>query len=38
MTSALLTLDDTVEFFNLVLGDKLTAEEKRDLVAFLRAL
>ena len=34
----LLTLDDTVEFFNLVLGDKLTAEEKRDLVAFLRAL
>src|ERR1700719_2642011 len=34
----LLTLDDTVEFFNLVLGDKLTAEEKHDLVAFLRAL
>src|SRR5271156_1795209 len=34
----LLTLDDTVEFFNLVLGDKLTAEEKRDLVAFMRAL
>jgi cytochrome c peroxidase len=34
----LLTLDDAVEFFNLVLGDKLTAEEKRDLVAFLRAL
>jgi cytochrome c peroxidase len=34
----LLTLDDTVEFFNLVLGDKLTAEEKKDLVAFLRAL
>jgi len=34
----LLTLEDTVEFFNLVLGDKLTAEEKRDLVAFLRAL
>jgi cytochrome c peroxidase len=34
----LLTLDDTVEFFNLVLGDKLTAEEKRDLVAFLQAL
>ena len=34
----LLTLDDTVEFFNLVLGTKLTAEEKRDLVAFLRAL
>jgi len=25
----LLTLDDTVEFFNLVLGDKLTAQETR---------
>src|SRR5712664_1054661 len=34
----LLTLDDTVEFFNLVLGTKLTGEEKRDLVAFLRTL
>jgi cytochrome c peroxidase len=34
----LLTLDDTVEFFNLVLGDKLTAQEKQDLVAFMRAL
>lgn len=34
----LLTLDDTVEFFNLVLGLKLTAEEKQDLVAFMRAL
>jgi cytochrome c peroxidase len=34
----LLTLDDTVEFFNLVLGDKLTAEEKKDLVAFMRTL
>ena len=34
----LLTLDDTVEFFNLVLNDKLTAEEKQDLVAFLRTL
>jgi cytochrome c peroxidase len=34
----LLTLDDTVEFFNLVLGDKLTEQEKQDLVAFLRAL
>jgi hypothetical protein len=31
----LLTLDDTVEFFNLVLGTKLTSDEKRDLVAFL---
>jgi cytochrome c peroxidase len=34
----LLTLDDTVEFFNLVLGTKLTAEEKRDLVAYLLTL
>ena len=34
----LLTLDDTVEFFNLVLGTKLTEEEKHDLVSFLRTL
>jgi cytochrome c peroxidase len=34
----LLTLDDTVEFFNLVLGTKLTQPEKQDLVQFLRAL
>ena len=34
----LLTLEDTVEFFNLVLERKLTGEEKADLVAFLRAL
>lgn len=34
----LLTLEDTVEFFNLVLGTKLTEEEKADIVAFLRAL
>ena len=34
----LLTLDDTVEFFNLVLEVKLTVEEKRALVAFLRQL
>jgi len=34
----LLTLEDTVEFFNLVLETKLTAEEKADLVAFLRCL
>jgi cytochrome c peroxidase len=34
----LLTLDDTVEFFNLILGDKLTSQEKQDLVAFLRTL
>jgi cytochrome c peroxidase len=34
----LLTIEDTVEFFNLVLATKLTAEEKQDLVAFLRTL
>ncbi len=34
----LLTLDDTVEYFNLVLGTKLTEKEKRDLVAFMRTL
>ncbi|TWT14879.1 cytochrome B6 [Reyranella sp. CPCC 100927] len=34
----LLTLDDTVEFFNLVLELKLTQPEKTDLLAFLRAL
>jgi cytochrome c peroxidase len=34
----LLTLDDTVEFFNLVIGAKLTTQEKHDLVAFLRTL
>ncbi len=34
----LLTLDDTVEFFNLVLGTKLTDPEKQDLVQFLRTL
>jgi cytochrome c peroxidase len=34
----LLTLEDTVEFFNLVLATKLTASEKQDLVQFLRAL
>lgn len=33
-----LTLEDTVEFFNLVLELKLTAEEKQDLVAFMRCL
>ncbi len=33
-----LTLEDTVEFFNLVLGLGLTKEEKGDLVAFLRCL
>lgn len=34
----LLTIEDTVEFFNLVLQTKLTAAEKADLVEFLRAL
>jgi cytochrome c peroxidase len=34
----LLTLEDTVEFFNLTLGVNLSAQEKQDLVAFLRAL
>ena len=34
----LLTLDDTVEFFNLILATKLTDQEKKDLVAFLRTL
>jgi cytochrome c peroxidase len=34
----LLTLEDTVEFFNLVLGVNLNAQEKKDLVAFMRAL
>jgi cytochrome c peroxidase len=33
-----LTLEDTGEFFNLVLGLKLTKDEKPDLVAFLRQL
>jgi hypothetical protein len=33
-----LTLEDTVEFFNIVLQTKMTAQEKKDLVAFLRQL
>jgi len=33
-----LTLEDSVEFFNLVLQLKLTASEKTDLVAFMRQL
>jgi cytochrome c peroxidase len=33
-----LTLEDTVEFFNIVLTLDLTAEEKHDLVAFMRQL
>jgi cytochrome c peroxidase len=34
----LLTLDDTVEYFNLVLETKLSSQEKKDLVAFLKTL
>ncbi len=34
----LLTLEDTVEFFNLILGTRLTTPEKADLLAFLRAI
>ncbi len=34
----LLTLEDTVEFFNLIQELKLTEQEKKDLVAFMRAL
>ncbi|HUF60971.1 MAG TPA: hypothetical protein VMN36_02755 [Verrucomicrobiales bacterium] len=34
----LLTLEDTVEFHNLVLGTKLTEQEKADLVSFLLCL
>jgi cytochrome c peroxidase len=32
------TLADTVEFFNLVLGTKLTQQEKDSLVTYLLAL
>ncbi|HHT9149732.1 MAG TPA: cytochrome B6, partial [Candidatus Wujingus californicus] len=34
----LLTLEDTVEFFNLVLQINMNAQEKKDLVSFLRQL
>lgn len=34
----LLTLEDTVEFFNLILELQLNKQEKQDLVAFMRAL
>ncbi|MEK6698269.1 MAG: cytochrome B6 [Nitrospirota bacterium] len=34
----LLTLEDTVEFFNLILETRLTEQEKKDLTAFMRAL
>jgi cytochrome c peroxidase len=33
-----LTLEDTVEFFNLIQELKLTAQQKTDLVAFMRTL
>lgn len=33
-----LTLEDTVEFFNIVLQTRLTSQEKQDLVAFMRQL
>jgi cytochrome c peroxidase len=36
--SRLLTLADTVEFFNMIQGLKLTKSEKADLVAFMLAL
>jgi cytochrome c peroxidase len=34
----LLTLEDSVEFFNLILGLRLSDQEKKDLVAFMRVL
>ena len=34
----LLTLEDTVEFFNLIRELKLAPDEKKDLVAFMRQL
>jgi cytochrome c peroxidase len=34
----LMTLDDSVEFFNLILGTKLTTQEKKHLVSFLLTL
>jgi len=34
----LLTLEDTMEFFNLLLETKLTEQEKKDVVAFMRQL
>jgi len=34
----LLTLEDSVEFFNIVLGTKLTEQEKADLTAFMKTL
>jgi len=37
-TDRLLTLEDAVIFFDVVLGTGLDAQERGDLVAFLRAL
>jgi len=37
-TPRCLTLEDTVEYFNLIQQLHLTAPEKKDLVAFLRCL
>ncbi len=34
----LLTLEDTVEFFNMIQQLNLTSQEKKDLVEFMRAL
>jgi len=34
----LLTLEDTVEFFNLILETRLSEQEKKDLVAFMRQI
>ena len=34
----LLTLEDTIEYLNVIKGVQLTGAEKADLVAFLRAL
>jgi cytochrome c peroxidase len=34
----LLTLEDTVEFFNLIVGIGLSAQEKKDLLEFMRSL
>ena len=33
-----LTLEDSVEFFNIILDTQLKAQEKKDLVEYLRAL
>jgi hypothetical protein len=34
----LLTLEDTVEFFSLIGGVRLTDREKKEIVAFMREL